>query len=359
MNHGGAEQLLLRHYGYLKLNNNCRIITFKNNLFKKNEIDIIEVKNLLGLIFYLCKNRFHKIYASSGHIEIFIASLFSFSKYSYFIHQPSTMSFNEFDKYAFKNLEKLRFLINERYYILFKRIKKKIKYIDQIKINFRYILSKYALKYASSTFVLSSFAKLEKKILYNINSNHICGAISKIYPLKLKKDNRDKIKIISLSRLDRNKRLDKIIKAIKILDNKNIHLDIYGIGYEFKNLSNLISRLDLNNQINLKGFLDDNLKSNVFEDYDFCICIDFADFRITSIESINFSCPVIISNDSSMSDVNKYNFLFFCDPTIKGIVNFFTKLNEIKIDWSDREYFLEKYLWGDYFRFIDENSIQN
>ena len=330
INHGGAERLLLKHYNYLNINNNCQIVTFKNNLFKDSEYEVIEVKGVLGLIIYLCKNRFYRIYGSSGHIEIFIASLLSFSKYYYFIHQPSTMSFNEFDKYAFNNLDKLRSLIDKRYYLLFKKIKKKINYIDQMKINIRYILSKYALKYAKNTFVLSSFAEAEKKTLYNINAKHLCGAISKIYPLKINKNKKEKVRIISLSRLDKNKRIDRVIKAIKILDNRNIYLDIYGIGNEYENLSNLISRLNLNKQIKLKGFLDDNLKSKVFQEYDYCICIDFADYRITSIESINFSCPVIISSDTSMREIDQYNFLLFCDPSVKGIINFFKKLDNIK-----------------------------
>ena len=178
----------------------------------------------------------------------------------------------------------------------------------------------------------------------------------KIYPLKINKQ-KEKVRIISLSRLDKNKRIDRVIKAIKILDNRNIYLDIYGIGNEYENLSNLISRLNLNKQIKLKGFLDDNLKSKVFQEYDYCICIDFADYRITSIDSINFSCPVIISSDTSMREIDQYNFLLYCDPSVKGIINFFKKLDNIQIDWSNREFFLKKYLWSNYFRLIDENSI--
>ena len=185
LNYGGAEELLLKHYNYLiDKNKICTIVTFKNSLNLNKKINIIEVSNIFGLIYFISKNRFNKIFASSGHIEIFAASILTFNKYYYFIHHPSSMSFNEYDKYAFNNLKKLKKFLNPKYFNLFTKLKNKIKSFDQIKINFRFILSLMALRYAKQTFVLSEYAKKEKKILYNISSNVASGAISKIHPFK-------------------------------------------------------------------------------------------------------------------------------------------------------------------------------
>lgn len=358
-NYGGAEALLFKHYNHIIQNgNSCTIVTFKNDLLREdNDIKIIEVGGVFGLISYLFFNKFDKIFASSGHIEIYISCLITFNKFNYLIHQPSTMSFNEYDKYAFNNLKKLKPLIDKNYYRLFKKIKHRIKFYPLIKIHFRFLLSLFALRSAKNTFVLSEFAKKEKKILYNIDSHYFSGGISKIYPLVEKQKTNKTINLISLSRLDKNKRIDKVIKAIKFSKNKNIFLDIFGTGNQYNYLNDLIKNLNLKKQVSLKGYLREEDKTSIFYKYDFSICLDFADFRITSIESINYSCPVILSTDTSIADCNKYDFLFLCNPSIPNIKNLINNIQELNVDWKNRENFLKMFLWNNYFNNLDENSI--
>ena len=53
-------------------------------------------------------------------------------------------------------------------------------------LNIRFILSKLSLKNAKKVFVLSNYAKEEKKILYNIDTIVASGAIDKLIPFKKK-----------------------------------------------------------------------------------------------------------------------------------------------------------------------------
>ena len=72
----------------------------------------------------------------------------------------------------------------------------------------------------------------EKKSLYDIqNVYSLRGAIEKNNLINSVKDkDKDKIKLIILSRLDINKRISKVIKSLNLTSNKNIILDIYGKG---------------------------------------------------------------------------------------------------------------------------------
>ena len=175
INHGGAENLLLNHYKSLsKEEKKVKIITFQNKLFVNDSIkkDIIDVKNIFGFFLYLLKNgiRNKKIICHSGYIDVYLASLFFKIDYSVFLHQPSLLSFNESDKFAFKNLERLESdekldLFKENIQIL-KRLSKKITFLQKQYFNYRFLLSKLALKKAKNTFVLSEVSKKEKKTLY-------------------------------------------------------------------------------------------------------------------------------------------------------------------------------------------------
>ena len=352
---GGAEILLFKHYdSIIDKDLCCEIVTYSNGVEDYGNRNIVEVKNFLGLLFYLILNaKKVNIIGSSGHIQLFIASFFSFNTFNYLLHQPSTMSYNEYDKYAFNNLNKLDYLLNEFNKKKFRRLKKKISLINIFLLNIRFVLSKLSLKNAKNVFVLSNYAKEEKKILYNIDTIVASGAIDKLLPFKQKNISKS-IKIISLSRLDKNKRIKLIINALKKINKKNIYLDIYGKGPEKERLQNQIDNLLLTDQVKLKGFIDEEGKKQIYSKYDFSISIDFADFRITSIESVNSSCPVIISNETSLDFIHKYDFLYFCEPNLSNLTKAILEMLDKKINWSYREKFLNNYLWKNYFDQIND-----
>ena len=113
----------------------------------------------------------------------------------------------------------------------FLRIRKRLSF-KKIKIYLRYFISKWAIKRSKGIFVLSDYAMEEKKSLYDIqNVYSLRGAIEKNNLINSVKDkDKDKIKLIILSRLDINKRISKVIKSLNLTSNKNIILDIYGKG---------------------------------------------------------------------------------------------------------------------------------
>ena len=75
--------------------------------------------------------------------------------------------------------------------------------------------------------------------------------------------------ISTVCRLSKEKKIEEIIYALKILNNKNIKLIIIGTGPEEKKLIQLVNKLNLQKQVKFIGFknniYDIIKKSNLFE----------------------------------------------------------------------------------------------
>jgi len=356
----GAEILLIEKYKKLSKENNCEIVVFDYNkkIVEKN-LNIKKVRSTIGLFFYLLKFKNPLIIGSSGHINLFIACFLQNKKYSYHIHQPSIFSYNEFDKYAFKNIYKLKKLfIDKSKYNKFVNIYESLNIFDRIKINLRFILSKLSYSFALKTFVLSPLAKTEKKILYNIDSYILRGATNKINFNELKKNkinnyNNDYINLITVGRLVYDKRIDLIINAIYKTKNNNLKYHIYGEGPESLKLKNQIQNLNLQSSIFLHNYLPENNKYDKIMSSDYFISIGAADFNIATIESLLCRTPVILSNDSLYEDsISNSGAVHYVSQNIDGLSNFFTNIERKEkkiINWDKLETYINNNLsWNNF-----------
>jgi len=100
--------------------------------------------------------------------------------------------------------------------------------------------------------------------------------------------------LVTVSRLDKFKRLDDSIKAFSLISEKHptIHYDIYGTGPEEASLKELISSLKLQNRVSIHGYTDTPLecfagaKLSLFTSR-------YEGFGLTLLESLVQECPVI------------------------------------------------------------------
>lgn len=105
--------------------------------------------------------------------------------------------------------------------------------------------------------------------------------------------------IFSGGRLHKQKRFDVLIKAYKIVQEKypNYKLRIYGEGEELENLSSLVSKLNLKNQVIFMGD-----KRNIFESANnksiFVLSSDYEGIPNVISESLLYGVPTI-STDTS------------------------------------------------------------
>ena len=187
---GGAERLLIKEYCYFKkMGYQVRIVSFE---FKKqvrffkeiNHKDLIELKKIkflpqvILLSVFLRRNRKCIFICNSGHVDFYLASVFTKIEYYLHIHQPSFMSFNEKDKYSVFMSGAFKIFVDTNYGAKkFIEIKKSLNIFSKTFINLRSILSIRAVKKAKSVFVLSNYSVREKKAMYGVEAINIAGAL--------------------------------------------------------------------------------------------------------------------------------------------------------------------------------------
>lgn len=98
--------------------------------------------------------------------------------------------------------------------------------------------------------------------------------------------------ILTITRLEKEKNIDLLIKALKLLKNQNIKLLICGTGSQEKYLKSLVNKYKINNQVKFLGYRHDAhkfyKKSFVYINTSY-----FEGFPNSVVESLSFSTPVI------------------------------------------------------------------
>lgn len=367
---GGAEVLFNEHYKYLKqIGQKPLVVVFEiadldRVNIDQNDLFLIQGKNLLTAFFQLRriikKNYAARIICHSGYIELGLASLSLKREYSVFVHQPSSMSFNESDKFSIFYWPKYKKLFSDLH--MFSELDKRraaMSFVSKFYLNFRAVFSQYILKRAKRIFVLSNYAKREKKELFSLETSVHVGAIEedKLYHNflldRLNKENQTH-KIVTLSRLDENKRIDILIQAVKALrqDGVDVCLDICGSGPAKEALAQLITSLELDPYIKLLGYVHEDQVSGIYSSADLFATIDWADFRLTTYEALSHRCKVLVSNDTEVdSKLETSGYLFAAEPSVETVV---LKINEalyVEPAWSEQDLltYLTEFTWEKYF----------
>ena len=373
---GGAERLLLKEYAYFKkMGYTVRIATYEygNNTsffqsIDNNDLRIIKrnstVLRIIHLALFLRKNSKSIFVCNSGYIDFYLASVISRVDYFLHLHQPSFMSFNEVDKYSLLMRKDFNQLIGSNYGAkAFVKIKESLTILDLFLINIRAFISIKGIRKAKNVFVLSDFAVREKKIMYGIEAINISGALDEsiflYYPKKINKYNNYKNKLLTIARLDKNKRIDELIFAFSIFLKKNSDsiLIIGGTGTEYQNLSDLIIQLGVEKNVKLVGFIPDEKIYDYYSWADLFISIDWADFRITSYEAMAMGTKVLLSDETDVdSDLITTGYYYLTEPNRYIVAsNIEHALANLDI-MSKNELFkiLNNYTWSKYFLKMEE-----
>ncbi len=110
----------------------------------------------------------------------------------------------------------------------------------------------------------------------------------------------------SLGRFELDKGFTYLIEAIKILRDKNydVNLKIGGTGSLEADLKKQVNNLNLQNNIEFLGWIED--KDKFFKDIDiFCIPSIFETFGIVALEAMSISLPIVSSNAFGLKNILK------------------------------------------------------
>lgn len=168
------------------------------------------------------------------------------------------------------------------------------------------------------------------------------GINEEIISNEIKTLDKDKIRIITVSSLIKRKNIDKVIRAISLLNNKNITLTIVGNGKEKKKLEELTNKLNLQKQIYFKGHLR---REAVFAELKFSdifiLPSEKETFGLAYLEAMAFNNIIIGKKNDGIDGIIKDNengFLTNATPKeIKECIEKILNLSEEEIKYIKQE----------------------
>ncbi len=297
----------------------------------------------------ICKNlnkKKYNIFILSLKKNFYKHELYKYCKEIREIDRSSTIfSLNKIDNYLKKFDKKNTLIISNINYanslfVLYFKILKHFKLIviertpyQELSIYYNFIdfykklIIKIIIKffYKSADALIANSRKTANDYRRKINNNCFY-----VYPLSfkskinIKKKNKinNQLKILTIARLSREKRIEDQIYALKKIGNIKYKLTIVGDGYLKEFLNNLIRKFNVKAKI--VNYSDKNKikylkKSNLY------ICSsDFEGFPNTVIDAINYGLPVISSNNhGGINEIllNGYGGTFYKTRDINDLAN--------------------------------------
>jgi len=178
------------------------------------------------------------------------------------------------------------------------------------------------------------------------------------------------INLIIISRLVVQKNINIVIEAMKLLDNKNLKLSIIGEGGEFSKLESTIYDLNLQNQVQLLGKIDNNKISQFLLTADIFIqASDYEGLPHSVLEAINYEVPILSTETGGCKDLlndGERGFIIPMPPDKKVIaenISFIIenkaeatkRANEAKSFINKKHNFLEQA--NQYMKIFEQNEI--
>ena len=102
------------------------------------------------------------------------------------------------------------------------------------------------------------------------------------------------IQLLVVSRLVSQKNIDSIIKAVKVMENENIILNIVGDGSEINNLKLLVKKYKLDKKINFIGKIENTKLNEYLNNADIFIqASNYEGLPHSILEAMNFEIPIL------------------------------------------------------------------
>lgn len=229
-------------------------------------------------------------------------------------------------------------LIKKRILIIKEIINCKSKYLISTRYDFSILLSRYGSKeivkiaqehhyhnnnkkyinilkhkYNNIDYLFALTKTLEKDYQTFLKHNYHTKIVlipNMLYELPTKNSNLDEHNIITMSRLDKGKRNDEIIRIFsKIKDIENWHLYILGDGEEYKHLELLIKELHLEDSVSLEGYISkEKLPKYLLNSSIFLMASITEGLPMVLLEAMSYGIPCIAyETPSGVNDIIEHN----------------------------------------------------
>jgi len=360
---GGAERVCVEEASYLqKKGIDVTILTFNLNeraLYDHKELKIEIVKGILGLRKKLKSIKPDLIIAQSywDCSYVYLATLLTNLRYATHIH--ATMFWMQDPRiYSFIHsgvFDEIRNSVAGHQEFIPENPKFSI--IKKIKLNLMAILDYYAVRKAKKIFTMTGHMAWEIKKLYGKNAITNPGAISsELLDYKPNQDIKKKLGLegkrilLNINRLDKRKRVDKLIEAFSRIEEKDTVLVIGGTGEEKDNLVKLAKDLGVDDRVIFVGFIPESELWDYHMACEVFVHPNWTDFVLSPYEALALQRKVVWSTEMDSHEYIKTNeHVFATEPTVEGIKEAIEKaLNTKMVRNIDMSY----YVWDKYFKKI-------
>lgn len=167
----------------------------------------------------------------------------------------------------------------------------------------RFLISEFILEYSDRVRVVSERIKKSiKAFSKNIDVLPIKMEIFQGSALEIKKP--FPFTIVMACRLEKEKNIETVLRAIKDLENKNIGLCLVGDGSERNHLENMAQNMDIPEQIYFAGWQNDLAPYYKMADA-FVSASYYEGYGVSTVEAGYYGLPLILSDTGIAGDVFK------------------------------------------------------
>jgi glycosyltransferase involved in cell wall biosynthesis len=368
---GGAEVLMGQHYAWLKAQGEDAIVyCFEYAEVERIAIDPADLKvvsggstlaQICGLARLLRGHAGDRVFCHSGPVEFGLAALLASGvRYGMFVHQPTTMSFNEYNKFAARYWRRYQaFARHDAMYDRLTAQRASMSVLRRLYVELRAPVLQAAYRRAAALYVLSDYAVREKREIFGLTASFLAGAVTtgRVAALAGKPDLRrlhDPIELVSVSRMDENKRIEILIDAVAALlaRGRAVRLRLGGKGPATEALKAHAAKRGVADAVEFLGFVPEEDIPALYAGMDLFVTIDWADYRITTYEVLAENRRVIVSNDT---DADPYlltsGYLFSAAPRADALADCIEGALATPVTWDRVQLadYLTNFTWPVYF----------
>ncbi len=368
---GGAEVLMGQHYAWVKAQGeDATVYCFEHAEVERIAIDPADLKvvpggstlaQIFGLARLLRGHAGDRVFCHSGPVEFGLAALLASGvRYGMFVHQPTTMSFNEYNKFAARYWPRYQaFARRDAMYDRLTAQRAGMSVLQRLYVELRAPVLQTAHRRAAALYVLSDYAVREKHEIFGLSAIFLAGAITteRVAALASKPDLRplqDPIELVSVSRMDDNKRIEILIDAVTALRSRGraVRLRLGGKGPATENLKAHAAKMGVSDAVEFLGFVPEEDIPALYAGMDLFVTIDWADYRITTYEVLAENRRVIVSDDTDADpDLLASGYLFSSSPQADALADCIEGALETPVTWNRVQLanYLTTFTWPVYF----------
>jgi glycosyltransferase involved in cell wall biosynthesis len=343
-------------------------ISSYNFAFKK----LIKIFNLRRKIFFINPD-FIISPSENDTTFLYLTLLFSKIKYSTLIFGQMFQIPEDPTRYSLIFRKNLKIIVDS--FVGYKETislkKPKLSMIKNFIIEIWSILKYIAVKNSDSIIVFSKQVQWEVYLLYGRDATIQKGAFRRselVSPLKENlefdfKETKSQIILLMINRLEKKKRTDLAIKAVKLLTDLNIDvkLIIGGKGREFDNLKYLTNKYKIENKVIFLGYVAEENLNSIVSSIDIFLSLDIADFNISPFSALVLQKPVIWTEEMDMDEyLIKSKLINVVKPSPENVANTIQNLIANLNNDFNKEIniaFLDNYTYEKYFEIIETKTL--